>query len=213
MATVMGNPHSTCTQVVLFSIHETNAPVSLTVVDFTKGAHKHPDYISNYHPFGKVPVFVDNNYKLIESRAIARYINDNYNGHLIPTNNPQAIGIMNQWIHIEHGTIHTEFINILLASVWAPYKGLQPNDEAARKAIENLTTAFNFLEKQLSDGREYIAGDFSLVDIYFAPYLHLIVNKTEYGKMLFESRPKTEAWFQRVTARSAWKQTLAHATQ
>jgi len=121
---------------------------------------------------------------------------------------------MNQWIHIEHGTIHTELCAILANSIWATYKGRQPNEALATEAANNLTTAFNLIEKQLSDGREYLVGsDLSLADIYFVPYLDLIINQTSYGKILTDGRPKVQAWFERLCARPAWKKTLALSSQ
>jgi glutathione S-transferase len=49
-----------------------NVPYELKVVDLSKGAHKQPDFLAK-QPFGQIPVLVDGDVEIFESRAIARW--------------------------------------------------------------------------------------------------------------------------------------------
>jgi glutathione S-transferase len=72
--TVLGHPASTCTRRVLLTAAEKGVDVEVKPIDLSKGEHKSPEYISKHHPFGVIPVLYDGDFKLYESRAIARYI-------------------------------------------------------------------------------------------------------------------------------------------
>jgi glutathione S-transferase len=84
MIRIFGHPASTCTRKVLFTLHETNTPYELVVVDFAKGEHKQEPHLSR-QPFGKIPALDDDGFALYESRAMARYLDGKSGGALTPT--------------------------------------------------------------------------------------------------------------------------------
>ena len=54
-----GNMQSTCTKRVLTILKEKNVPFKFHTVDFTKGEHKLPEYLTK-QPFGQIPYIVGN---------------------------------------------------------------------------------------------------------------------------------------------------------
>ncbi|KAK5059693.1 hypothetical protein LTR84_009576 [Exophiala bonariae] len=79
-----GNYFSTRSQRVLFTLEELEYPYEWHSKDFARGEHKALPYVSEHHPFGKVPAFQDDHVKLFESRAICRYLVARKPGHLTP---------------------------------------------------------------------------------------------------------------------------------
>ncbi len=75
MIKLFGHPMSTCTRKVLFTLNETNTPYEMEMVDITKGAHKSPEHVAR-QPFGQLPALDDDGFKMYESRAMARYIDE-----------------------------------------------------------------------------------------------------------------------------------------
>lgn len=72
---VHGVPISTNVRRVLATLEELHVPYELVTVDLMKGAHKNPEYVEKYHPFGQVPALEDSDGTILfESRAIARYL-------------------------------------------------------------------------------------------------------------------------------------------
>jgi glutathione S-transferase len=69
--------------------------------DFAKLEHKSPEYLANEQPFGKIPVLHDGDYKIYESRAIARYIADNSTNTEVYPRDAKTRGLVEQWISVE----------------------------------------------------------------------------------------------------------------
>jgi len=99
MIKLYGNPMSTCTRKVLATLHETQTPFEMNVIDLGKGEHKQPAHMAR-QPFGQVPAIDDDGFSMYESRAIARYLDGKAGGKLTPTD-PKHRAKMEQWISVE----------------------------------------------------------------------------------------------------------------
>lgn len=55
--TLYGGAHTTCTQRVALVLAEKKVPFKFTKIDFTKGEHKAPRFLTK-QPFGQVPYMV-----------------------------------------------------------------------------------------------------------------------------------------------------------
>ncbi|CUA67984.1 hypothetical protein RSOLAG22IIIB_13605 [Rhizoctonia solani] len=53
-----GMPYSAYTQSVWTTAQEIGIDIELVPVDLAEAAHRDPEYIENYHPFGVIPVLV-----------------------------------------------------------------------------------------------------------------------------------------------------------
>lgn len=62
------------------------------------------------------------------------------------------------------------------------------------------------LERQL-DGRDYLAGKFTLADIFFAPTLYYVSTLPE-GAQILTASPRLRAFLARIAARAAYKATF-----
>ena len=66
--------------------------------------------------------------------------------------------------------------------------------------------AIRVLEERL-DGRDWLAGDFSLADIFFGPTLHYL-NTLPEGARLIAAAPRVAAYLKRLSARPAFQATF-----
>src|SRR4051812_2306483 len=80
-------------------IHELGLDVELHAVDFAKGEHKSPAYLSK-NPNGKVPTLEDGDFWLWESNAIMSYLADQKPGSFYPTE-ARARADVNRWLFWE----------------------------------------------------------------------------------------------------------------
>lgn len=71
---LLGVPQSMCSLRVIIVAKALNIPLEVQLIDVSKGAHKSPEYISKYQPFGPIPVLLDGDFSPFESRAICRYL-------------------------------------------------------------------------------------------------------------------------------------------
>jgi glutathione S-transferase len=200
--------------------------VKFQVVDLAKGEHKQASHLQR-QPFGKVPALVQGDFNLYESRAICRYIEEKYTDYSNVSNNtPSAINnnnkkggriprllctdvkqraLFEQWASLESTLITPEITTILMHRIWGPMRNIATDEAAVKKAIDNVTPALDILEKQLQ-GKQYILGDITLIDIFFVPHFNLLGATPE--KLLIESRPNVNAWWNRLKGRTAWQQVL-----
>jgi len=207
---IYGGPHTTCSMRVLFTAFELGHPVDLVTLDYAKGEYKSPAHLAR-QPFGKVPAVEDGDFIMYESRAICRYLVDKYADNsdikLVPSDIKER-AIFEQWMSLESTTYTPEITVILKNFFGVRYFNIPRDDEACKKAGENLFRDGAVLNKQL-DGKTWIVNDkFSLVDICFLTYLVPIVDEPEI-KEWFAKYPNIAAWFKNATARPGWQKVIA----
>ena len=201
---VYGHPASTCTRKVLFTLAEKGADFEFVLVDLMKGGQKSAEHVAR-QPFGVIPVFEDGDYSLYESRAIARYLDAALPGTALSPADLKARGEMEQWISVEASYFSPQAMKAVM-NIWrASMTGEQPDPAVVAEGKAGAARALDVLEKALV-GRDYLAGDFSLADISYAPYLQYLMDMG-LGDIVTE-RPNVAAWWDRLSARPAWQKVL-----
>ncbi len=197
MIKVHGHPISTCTRKVLCTLNETNTPFEMLTVDFATGAHKAPPHLA-HQPFGQVPAIDDDGFELYESRAIARYVDAKAGGKLTPTD-PKQHAKMEQWISVETENFRPHAMKFIYQHIFKR----EQTPETMEHATKSLDLACEVLDKDLA-GKTFLVGDqFTLADIFFAPYIEYVMNTP--GKDILSKRPNMMAWWNRVSERPSWR--------
>jgi glutathione S-transferase len=200
MIKLFGNPMSTCTRKVLCTLHETNTPFEMNVVDLGKGEHKAAPHMAK-QPFGQVPAIDDDGFQMFESRAIARYIDAKTGGKLTPTDLKHRAK-MEQWISVETENFRPHAMSFIYNDVFKR----EQSAETMTNATTRLEMATAILDKNLA-GKTFMVGDqFTIADICFAPYVEYAMNTS--AKAIFAKSPSFMAWWGRVSERPAWMKTV-----
>ncbi len=162
-------------------------------VDLRKQEQKAPEYLA-MNPYGKVPVLVDGDTVLYESCIINEYLEEKYpDPPLLPADAASRARIR---ILIDYGITHTnDSHQAIRAEMVKPEGERDAGALAAAKAL--FVEQLQPLEREL-EGRDYMAGDFSLLD---AAHLPRIMRHVEWGVLPDPSLPLLNAWHQRMTAR------------
>ncbi|CAO2824432.1 unnamed protein product [Amaranthus hypochondriacus] len=205
---IYGMPISGCTQRVLAAAHEKNLDYELVIVDLRKHQQKEPSFFS-LNPFGQVPVFQDGDLKLIESRAITRYIAYTYEGQgtpLIFKDNKQ-MAHLTVAMEIEAHQFESIAIKLAMELAYKGYMGLPCDDAIVDEYEPKFAKVLDIYEAYLSKNK-YVAGDtFSLGDVHHMPALQTL-SGTKIKKM-FEERPHVNAWREEILARPSWQKCMA----
>jgi glutathione S-transferase len=143
------------------------------------------------NPYAKVPVLVDAGVVIYESAIIDEYLEEKF--PQIPLM-PQELG---QRARVR---IWIDFCNSRLQAAGSEVVHGGDPEKARIKLTEHLQT----LDKQLT-GRNYIAGDYSLADITFIPFL---VRRQRYGVEIDDTLPNLKQWMKRLLDRPAVSSTL-----
>jgi len=207
--TLIGLPQSTCTTRLLLVFLEKGLEFSLYTPDLANGELKGTSHIKK-HPFGMVPVLEDEDFRLFESRAIARYLaikHVNCGTSLVPPlGDTKAWAVFEQWASVELSHFDPFATTIYIHNYLNPLRG-NPSDEAAVAAARKaLTQKLDVLDRILSE-QAYMAGQtFSLVDIFYMPTINGLFRAGE--AQLIMARPYLDDWWNRLTERPSWKKVV-----
>ncbi|CAG8695287.1 19319_t:CDS:2, partial [Racocetra persica] len=134
---------------------------------------KTDDFLANKHPFGKIPVLIDGDFTINESRAICRYLASKYQGKhndtiLIPTD-AHKFGLASQFISYESFYYDPAITKIVHEEIYSKkYNNKDPDQEIIKQGREELAKVLDVYEKIL-EGKEYLNGEYSLADLFHVP--------------------------------------------
>ena len=189
-------PASSNSRKVRMALIEKGLEFERIPIDLSKREQKNPDYLK-IHPFGQVPALDDEGFVLYDSTIINEYLEDEYPyPPLLPKDS--------------EGRARARLMEDLRDSHFNPASGQlnrelrKPEAERDQNAIQQarakITDCFDRLEKEL-EGREYLAGPFSLADIAFVPNIDTL------DRIQVQIDPKYKnvlAWIARLKARPSF---------
>jgi glutathione S-transferase len=208
---IHGVEWSLCTQRVLTTLKEKQVPYEIVVVDFIAGEHKGEKYLQK-QPFGVLPVLEDDGFFVYESRAICRYIEAKFKGQgteLIPSD-LKGLALFEQGASIETSYFDPQVSALAFELIFKKLKGLgEPDATRAKQLTDKLAANLDVYDKILSK-QQYIGGDsFTLADIAHLPYgTYLSREQIKLGHLITE-RPNVKAWWDRITSRQSWQETVS----
>ncbi|KAK4936730.1 hypothetical protein LTR10_022454 [Elasticomyces elasticus] len=205
---VLGNVFSTRTQRVLFVLEELGVQYDFQSLDFAKAEHHASEYVSEFHPFARLPAFQDEKVKIFESRAISRYLAGKYSGSLTPPTDLVEAAYYDQAASVEHSYFEPPIEKLGFELVFKKQLGLgEADDQVVGYQTKLLLAALDYYESLLSK-QEYLAGNtFSLIDIYNVPWVSFLEQRINFGKEI-AARKKVAAWWAKVSGRPAWRKVL-----
>ena len=156
------------------------------------------------HPFGKVPVLDHNGMRILETSAIARYLNDVLPGKSLVPASPQDRARMDMVMGILDSYGYGALVGGVAAYHLFPDFVGGKNDAMLKAGIENGRKVIEFAMKTKGDS-PFVAGELSLADLYFAPVL-AYVSLTPDAKSVFEVKGFAD-WWARVQALKSFQAT------
>ena len=195
--TVYGAPYSTYTRSALLALQEKGVSYDLSMVDIFQPI---PDEHKARQPWGKIPVLEHDGFRLYETAAVLRYIDEAFPGQALQPPTPRDRARMTQVISIVDSYAYKPMVSDLFVHRSVMPKMGQPSDEA--KIAASLEPAERALDAvaDIQGDDEWFAGSFSLADLHMVPvYVYLAM--TPEGQAMLARRPKLTAWWNRVSAR------------
>ena len=191
-----------------FALAEIGAAYDFVPVDLGKGESRTSEFL-RINPHGKVPVLVDGDFALPESGAILWYLGEKYpDAQLLPRADGTAATLQARAQILRFSDLAATAFYPAYSEWWNATNSDDPakrNPAVADAALGKLTRALGVLEKTLATG-DHLVGPFSLADIANASIIFSLKRRLPSDPLAAHERVR--AWYQRVTARSAW-QTVA----
>jgi glutathione S-transferase len=202
--TVFGASYSVYVRIVRLVLEEIGIPYQLVEIDiFAKEAV--PSDYADRHPFGRIPAFEHEGFRLFETDAIAGYIVEQFGGDALLPADARHRARMRQIMRILDNYAYPQL-------VWGVY--VEEMERDRRPGTEELARAAKCL-KVLGDlaGDDYMAGGrLSLADLWALPML-VYLDLAPTGRTLLQDAPKLSAWLARMRLRPAAAATRFPAEQ
>jgi glutathione S-transferase len=156
------------------------------------------------HPFGRIPMFEQGDFRLYETQAIIRYIDRVFAEPKLTPAEPRAEARMNQvigvieWYFFPKAAAPIAFNRIIGPRLL----GLAPDESAIAEAMPMARTCFTELDRLLGDKPYFTGANVSLADIMLGAQLDLFSECAE-GRELI-SGTRLEPWLERMRARPSF---------
>jgi glutathione S-transferase len=157
------------------------------------------------HPFGKVPVFETDGFRILETSAILRYVNDAFEGPSFIPDNPVDRARMDMASALYDTYGYAAMARVVGYERFPAFVGY-PDREAVEAAMQRIRTVLVEAMRLRGDSR-FIAGEApSLAELFIAPacfYLELV----EDGARVLDV-PGLDAWWRDVQALDGYRAAL-----
>ena len=198
---VYGYRYSVYTRIVRWTLAEKNLAydyVELNAFD-TDAAQS----LATLHPFAQVPVVQYGSFRLFETVAITRYIDQLSESEvsLQPTT-PQATARMVQIQSIidQHG-YYPMVRQVFANRVFRPFENQLADEQEIAQGVANSRCFLHALST-IMESKTYLCGqDISLADLHLAPMIDYLQLAPE-GAMLLEEFPGVLKWWETISQRS-----------
>jgi glutathione S-transferase len=183
---------------------ELGIPLDIIEVDFRKGDNKTASYLA-INPNGKVPVLVDGDFVLWESRAINAYLASFRPEHGLYPDDTKKRAIVDQWSYWQATHLGPAMQRVAFERVMKSKFGMgEPDKNTIASGLKEIDQFLPVLDANLK-GKEWVAGKLSIADfavgstfVYRVP-AGISLNKT----------PHVSAWIDRLEARPSWQSAVA----
>ena len=171
-------------------------------IDFEKGEHRSPEFLK-LNSLGQIPVLVLGDGTVItESVAICRYLEELHPTPALFGSDPVGAGKIEMWNRRVEFEVFGTIGNVALHTIELFKDRLVQFPAFAATQREAVPRKWAWLDRELADGRAFLAGDdFSVADITcgVAAWLGSV-----FGMEIPESASNARRWFGRVQARPSW---------
>lgn len=194
--TLYGAAYSVYVRAVRLALAEKGVAYEHVLVDIF-GAEV-PGWYRALHPFGRIPAFEHDGFRLYETGAILRYVDEAFPGPALmpPLSDPQARARVNQIGGVIDAYLYRPLIwDIYVERCDAPAEGRAADEAKIAAAVPRVETCFAALSDLMSgEGPFLLGGQLTLADLHLAPMISLGRRAAE-GMALVAAQPKLARWW------------------
>lgn len=159
------------------------------------------------HPFGRVPALEHGDFRLYETGAIVRYIDEEFSGCKLQPTIPRARAKVNQIVGIMDAYAYRTLVwDLYVERVVSAREGRLPNEQKIGAALPRAAVCLSELAR-LSDDHGFLIGEsVTLADLYAAPIFACFMQTPEAGPLM-NGHEKLTFWWQRFSTRDNMSRT------
>jgi glutathione S-transferase len=199
---VYGADYSVYVRIVRLALEEKGIGFDLVPIDAFAAGGPGADYLAR-HPFGRIPAFEHDGFRLYETGAIARYVDEAFEGPNLQPAGSKERARMNQIISIADSYLYRKLVwDIFVERVNKPERGEAPDEAGIVAALARADTAFEAIVDLMADGPWMVGNALGLADLWLAPMFDYFLTTGE-GRLSLRSHPRLENWWSEISTRPA----------
>jgi glutathione S-transferase len=195
-STLYGAPYSVYVRAARLALAEKGVAYELVPVDIF--AAEVPDWYRALHPFRRIPAFEHDGFRLYETGAILRYVDEAFPGPALmpPPCDPRGRARVNQIIGLCDAYLYRALIwDLYVERCDAPAEGRASDEAKIAAAVPRVATCFAALaELAREEGPFLLGGQITLADLHLAPMVSLGLRAAEVPPLL-RAQPKLARWW------------------
>ena len=204
--TLYGAAYSVYVRAARMALAEKGVGYRLVEVDVFAAGGPPAEHLAR-QPFGKIPAFEHDGFRLYETGAITRYLDEAFPGPRLQPTDPRHRARCSQILSIVDSYVYWPLVRQVFSHrVFRPLLG-RPSDSAEiQSGLATAPVVLAALERLAAD-TEYLCGaDLSLADIHLAPMIGYFAMAEE-GDALLKAHRKLSHWWAATSARPAYRAT------
>ena len=203
---LFGADYSAYVRIVRLALAEKQVDYELVPVDVFAEGGPPASYLER-QPFGRIPAFEHEGFRLYETTAITRYVDDAFPGAALQPAEPRLRAAMNQIVGIVDSYAYRTLVwDLYVETVSKPRDGGKTDEALVARALPVAETCLAELARLKRDG-DWLLGDaITLADLYVAPVLGYFERAPRAAPMLAR-HPALAAWWERMKGRESYRTT------
>lgn len=203
---LFGATYSVYVRIVRLALVEKGVDYDLIPVDiFAEDVASH-GYLER-HPFGRIPAFEHDGFSLYETGAIARYIDEAFEGPKLQPSDVRERARANQLISIADNYAYPHLVwGIYVERISKPEQGAVADEEKIATALPKAKACLRAISNLMGDQPWLTGQQLTLADLYTAPMFDYF-GMTAEGKTLIQEHYNLAGWWSRIALRRSMKTT------
>ena len=203
--TLYGAGYSVYVRAVRMALAEKGVAYTLIPVDVFAPGGAPAEHLAR-QPFGKIPAFEHDGFRLYEAGAITRYVDEAFVGPPLQPTEPKGRARMTQAIGIQDSYVYPDLVwGLYVERIEAPRRGRAADEARIERLLPRAETCLAALET-LADGLWLAGPDLTLADLHAAPMFALFLQTPE-GQAMLPEHPRLAAWWSAIGARPSFTAT------
>ncbi|RWN99657.1 glutathione S-transferase family protein [Mesorhizobium sp.] len=199
---VYGADYSVYVRIVRLALEEKGIGYELVPVDIF-AADGIPGWYLDHQPFGRIPAFEHDGFRIFETSAIARYVDEAFEGPTLQPAEARSRARMNQIIGMLDAYAYR-------AMVWdvavERLEKTTPDEALIANGLLQAKTTLKALSSLKAEGPWLLGAQLTLADLHAAPIIGYFAKVTE-GQNLLAEFADIRDWFARIALRESFART------
>ncbi|MBZ9961718.1 MULTISPECIES: glutathione S-transferase N-terminal domain-containing protein [unclassified Mesorhizobium] len=197
-----GADYSVYVRIARMALEEKGVDYELVPVDVF-AAEGIPGWYFEHHPFGRIPAFEHDGFRLFEASAITRYVDEAFDGPPLQPNDPRGRARMNQII----GMLDAYGYRAMVWDVAVErLEKASPDEALIVSGLRQAGTVLQALSSLRSPGPWLLGNQLTLADLHAAPIIGYFVKVAE-GRKLLARFADIQDWWDCIAKQASFART------